>query len=89
MRHEDDRWRPDTSPSSCGSRKSWRNDVDVAELPNADHLGFDHLAWTASLFSTGTLTSNDTERSDFLQSVLRWTLSILSEIKIDKGFFSN
>ena len=32
----------------------------------------------------------DEERSDFMQSVLRWTLSILQqESRIDKGFFPN
>ena len=61
-------------------------------LPNSQlhDFGSHHLVGTSPAHKHRLLTSTALERSDFLQSVLRWTLSILQqESQIDKGFFPN
>lgn len=65
-------------------------DMDVAELPSSTISDLTTWLGMPPAHKHRLLTGNETERSDFLQSVLRWTLSILQqESKIDKGFFPN
>lgn len=65
-------------------------DMDVAELPSSTISDLTTWLGMPPAHKHRLLTGIETERSDFLQSVLRWTLSILQqESKIDKGFFPN
>jgi len=65
-------------------------DIDVAELPSTTISDLTTWLGLPPAHKHRLLTGNEAERSDFLQSVLRWTLSILQqESQIDKGFFPN
>ena len=65
-------------------------DIDVAGLPSTTISDITTWLGLPPAHKHRLLTSNDAERSDFMQSVLRWTLSILQqESRIDKGFFPN
>ena len=65
-------------------------DIDVAELPSSTISDLTTWLGLPPAHKHRLLTSTALERSDFLQSVLRWTLSILQqESQIDKGFFPN
>ena len=65
-------------------------DIDVAELPSSTISDLTTWLGLPPAQKHRLLTSTALERSDFLQSVLRWTLSILQqESKIDEGFFPN
>ncbi|MEC8758984.1 MAG: hypothetical protein VXX70_05475, partial [Bacteroidota bacterium] len=65
-------------------------DIDVAGLPSTTISDITTWLGLPPAHKHRLLTSNDEERSDFMQSVLRWTLSILQqESRIDKGFFPN
>ena len=65
-------------------------DIDVAALPSTTISDITTWLGLPPAHKHRLLTGNDAERSDFMQSVLRWTLSILQqESRIDKGFFPN
>lgn len=65
-------------------------DVDVTELPSTTISDLTTWLGLPPAHKHRLLTGSALERSDFLQSVLRWTLSILQqESQIDKGFFPN
>ena len=65
-------------------------DIDVAGLPSTTISDITTWLGLPPAHKHRLLTSNNEERSDFMQSVQRWTLSILQEeSRIDKGFFPN
>lgn len=65
-------------------------EVDVSELPSSTISDITSWLGLSPAHKHRLLTSNPVGRSDFIESVLRWTLSILQqESRIDKGYFPN
>ena len=65
-------------------------EIDVTELPSATVSDITTWLGLPPAHKHRLLTSNPAGRSDFLQGVLRWTLSILQqESRINKGYFPN
>lgn len=65
-------------------------EVDVSELPSSTISDITSWLGLPPAHKHRLLTSNPEGQSDFLESVLRWTLSILQqESRIDKGYFPN
>ncbi|MBK12965.1 MAG: hypothetical protein CL849_05480 [Crocinitomicaceae bacterium] len=65
-------------------------EVDVSELPSCTISDVTSWLGLPPAHKHRLLTSNPVGRSVFLESVLRWTLSILQqESRIDKGYFPN